>query len=335
MKLYLTAGLVLFFLLSACSLLPKEEEVIAPPLVEPAEVEYDIAEVKEGEIINRLTGIASFVPVGSESLYFEQEGVRLKKVHVAQGDLVKKGDLLIEADHGNLAHDIKLLELDYEKADLHIQQLNEQGADRYAIKIAELDKDKFELRLSQLKEQLASSRIVAPMDGIITFLTEKKPGENIEAFQSLIQVADTSDLHLVYSAMAVSDLVDVHVGMDATVSIGDKDFVGKVVQTPESIPDNIMDNDSEKYKQSILIDIEDMPEGVEVGETAEIEVITAQKSNTLMIPKSGLRTAGGRDYVLLLVDDSRREVDIETGIISKTEVEILKGIDVGDQVILK
>src|SRR5690625_5768096 len=76
--------------------------MVAPPLVESAQVEYDIEEVKKGEIIKRLTGIANFVPVGNENLYFEQEGGRLKKIHVAQGDLVKKGDILIEIDSGNL-----------------------------------------------------------------------------------------------------------------------------------------------------------------------------------------------------------------------------------------
>src|SRR5690625_4340444 len=99
-------------MLSACSLLPKEQEVIAPPLVKPAQAEYNIAEVKEDEITKRLTGIANFIPVGSESLYFEQDGSRLKKIHVAQGDLVEKGDILIEADSGNLANDIKQLEID-------------------------------------------------------------------------------------------------------------------------------------------------------------------------------------------------------------------------------
>src|SRR5690625_4337581 len=313
-KLYLATMLTLTLLLSACSLLPKEEEVVAPPLVKPAQVEYNVAEVKEGEIIKRLTGIASFVPIGSESLYFEQDDGRLKKIHVAQGDVVEKGDILIEADSGNLANDIKQLEIDYEKADLHIQQLKAHGSDEYAIKIAELDKKGFEIRLSQLKEQLTSSRIVAPIDGIVTFVTEKNSGENIEAFQSLIQISDISNLQLIYSAMAMNDLVDVNIGMDATVSVSGKDLIGKVVQTPDNIPDEVADHDVKQYEQSILIDIEDIPENVEVGGTAEIEVITAQKDNTLIIPINGLRTAGGRNYVLLLVDDSRREVDIETGI---------------------
>lgn len=334
-KLYLATGFALIFLLSACSLLPKEQEMVAPPLVESAQVEYDIEEVKKGEIIKRLTGIANFVPVGNENLYFEQEGGRLKKIHVAQGDLVKKGDILIEIDSGNLANDIKHLEIDYEKSDLHVQQLIAQGADEFAIKIAKLDRDGFELRLSQMREQLSLSRIVSPMDGIITFLTEQKLGENIEAYQSLIQVADISNIQLHYSAMTISDLEDVHVGMDVNVSVGGNNLIGKVVQTPENIPDNATEIDSKQYEQSILIDIADIPKDVEIGETAEIEIVTAQKSDTLIIPKTGLRTSGGRDYVLLLVGDSRREVDIETGIISKTEVEIIKGIDVGDQVILK
>ncbi len=321
--------------LTACSLFPKEEQVIAPPLVEPAEVNYDVAEVKRGTIEKKLTGTATFKPNSSENLFYQQSGGRLEKVHVAESDVVKKGDSLIEVNSGNLKSDIRQLEIDYKKADLRVQQLEHQKSDEFSIEIAELDKQGLAHRLSQLREQLADSKIVAPMDGIVTFVTDKGIGENIEAFESVVRVADTANLQLIYSAMNTSELEEIEIGMSVNVTIDGETIQGEVAQTPDDIPEDISETDSDLYNRSLLIDVEMESKEVEVGESAEIEIVIAKKEDTLFIPKNGLRTSGARNYVQILVDNTKREIDVATGIISKTEVEIRKGLEEGDEVILK
>ncbi|WP_235182585.1 efflux RND transporter periplasmic adaptor subunit [Gracilibacillus boraciitolerans] len=330
--------MVVTFLLSltACSLLPKEEQVLAPPLVEPATVEYDVAEVQSGAIIKRLTGTANFIPVSSENLFYQQSGGRLDMIHVSESDSVKKGDTLIEIDSGNIKDDIQQLEIDFQKADLRVQQLVEQKSDKYSIEIAKLDKQGLGLRLSQLREQLAASKIVAPMDGIVTFVTDRKIGETVEAFESIVRVADTTKLQLLYSAINTGVLDEIVVGMTVNVSMEGKQMQGgEVVQTPEDIPEDVAATDSDLYDSSILIRVDLESTEIEVGQNAEIEVVIAKKEDTLLIPKNGLRTSGARNYVQILVDNTKREVDIETGIISTTQVEVLKGLDEGDKVILK
>src|SRR5690606_40663397 len=39
--------------LTGCSFLPKEEPVLAPPLVEPAEMDYETVEVTKGDLIKK------------------------------------------------------------------------------------------------------------------------------------------------------------------------------------------------------------------------------------------------------------------------------------------
>src|SRR5699024_3320221 len=111
----LLAIIAICILLTACSLLPKEEQVIAPPLVEPVSVDYDVAEVTKGEIVKRLTGTANFRPVSSENVSIQQAGARLAQIHVEESDIVEKGDKLVEMDSGNLAVEIQQLEIDYQK----------------------------------------------------------------------------------------------------------------------------------------------------------------------------------------------------------------------------
>jgi membrane fusion protein, macrolide-specific efflux system len=330
-------SLVILFLtiLSACSLLPKEEAVLAPPLVEPAKVEYDVVEVVKGEIIKRVKGTGNLIPQNNQSLSYTQDGGRLKKIHVVEGDTVKEGQTLVEIETGNLLFDIEQLQYDLKKAELRLAQLKEQSADKYSIQIGELDVKSLELRLYQLNQQQAKSKIVSPIDGIVTYVTEIKQGEVIGAYESVIQVADTNDLQVLYTAMSGSDLADVKIGMEASATIGKNQVKGEVVQTPGDVPFDVYEQNPDLYGKSLMANLEKVPKDAKVGGIVDIEIITAKKSDTLIIPKNALRTAMGRNYVQVLLDNTKRELDIEVGIVSSTEVEVLKGLKEGDIIIVK
>ena len=326
---------VLSGFLSACSILPQEEQALAPPLVEPAKLEYETAEVTKGEIIKRVKGTGDLVPLENQSLYYEKDGGRLKDILVNEGEEVKKGQTLVEIETGNLAFDIQQAGLDLQKAKLRLQQIQEQGADKYSVEIAKLDVESLELRLYQLNKQSSESKIVSPMNGIVTYVSELKQGEVVGAYQPIIQVADTSKLQILYTALGAEDLADVKVGMEAMITLKGNTVNGKVVQTPKDVPFEIYERDPNLYAKSLLINMEELPEGAEVGSITDIEIITARKNDTLIIPKNGLRSAMGRTYVQVLADNTKRELDVEVGIVSATEVEILRGLNEGDQVILK
>ena len=56
--------------LSSCHLFPKEEEVLAPPLVEPAEITYSVLEVEKGDIEFSVSGYGVFVSVDESYVSF-------------------------------------------------------------------------------------------------------------------------------------------------------------------------------------------------------------------------------------------------------------------------
>ncbi|MCT2536308.1 efflux RND transporter periplasmic adaptor subunit [Aquibacillus koreensis] len=326
---------VLVFLLTGCSLLPKEEETLAPPLVEPAEIEYEIAEVTLGEVVKRVSGTANVIPANSESLFYKQSGGRLEQIFVIEGDQVEKGQVLAEVDTGDLSYEIDQMEIEHQKAELRLQQLRAQGADQYAIEIAKLDVEGLTLRLNQYRDQLANAQITSPIDGLITYSADLKSGDYIEAFQPIVEVADTSNVQLIYTAMAANDLDDVKVGMPVSVTLEGDNLEGEVVQTPENVPDDVLSQDPDLYKRSILIRTIESDDTFDIGMVAQVEIITSKKDQALYIPKNALRTGYGRNYVQVLVDQTKREKDIEPGIISDTKVEVITGLSEGDQVILK
>ena len=88
--------------LSGCYLFPKEEEVLAPPLIEPPEITYETLGATRGTIEKKITASGTFVSIEQGNMFFKNRGGRLKKVYVKVGDIVEKGDLLAELDSGDL-----------------------------------------------------------------------------------------------------------------------------------------------------------------------------------------------------------------------------------------
>ncbi|MBM7573399.1 efflux RND transporter periplasmic adaptor subunit [Aquibacillus albus] len=339
-RFVLTKGSFIVFLcmalssLAACSLLPKEEETLAPPLVEPTEIEYETEEATIKTIVKEVDGVGNLVPSDQENLFFTESGGRLEAIHVNAGDQVEQGQVLAEIDTGNLSFSISQAEIDLEKAKLHLAQLQEQEADSYAIEIAKLDIQSVELRLNQMKEEQRNAKIISPVNGFVTFVTDKEAGDTIEAYEDLIQVADPQNLQIIYTATSPQDLKEVNVGMPVSIDLSGQDLQGEVVQTPSDVPMEVIEK-NDIYQRSILVRVDEIPENVEAGDVANIVVVLQEKENALTIPRGALRTSFGREYVQVLTDESKREVDVEKGIVTSTEIEVLKGLEEGDQVILK
>lgn len=322
--------------LSGCSFLPKEEPVLAPPLAEPPQLDYRTAEVKRGEIIKSVKGTGALIPKNNHDLQYTKDGYRLKSINVYRGDEVKKGQLLAELDTGNLIHDIEQMKLEVKKAELRLKQIqNYPEPDKYAVEIAKLDLQGLKNRLSLMNRQLSEARIYSPIDGIVTFVANINEGDYVTAYQSILQVADPSELQLQYRATNIEDIADVTVGMEAKIEIGEETVVGEVVQTPKTVPSDVAKVDPDFYNRAIFIDIPEVPEEAKVGDMLSFEVITARAEDTLIIPRNTLRSIIGRNYVQLMVDNTKREVDIQVGIISSTEVEVLQGLEEGDKVIIR
>jgi len=64
--------------MSGCQyILPREEKLQAPPLVEPKDVAYTTVEVKKGSIVNSINGTGKFLSVYREDCYYSAGGGRI------------------------------------------------------------------------------------------------------------------------------------------------------------------------------------------------------------------------------------------------------------------
>ena len=309
---------LLLFILAGCVLFPKEEEVLAPPLMKPVEVSYSTVKAKREDIVKTIQGSASFVSTESKYVYFSARGGRLKAIYVKQGDKVKKGDLLAELYTDEVESQIKQQELLLRKAQITYEQMKESGADKYELEKAYIDSKIAELQLKELKKQ-----------GTVTYVdTNIGPGDNVDAFQNLVRIANPKDLYLAYSG---TDLSSFPMGAKVDVTIGDKGYQGQVILTPANVPSDA----EESLKEQIGISIKDLPKDVEMGDNAKIALILDESKDAIVLPRQAVRNYMGRKYVNILEDGLNNERDVETGIETATEVEVRKGVEEGEEIILR
>ncbi len=367
-------------MLSACSLFPTEEVVLAPPLVEPEQITYQTEEATIGYIEDSIVRTAYFIPVIDKDHFFTNRSGRLKAIHVKLGDTVKAGDLLAELLTDDIEKEIeyqKILVDSHIKAYSYIEQksaieimaaesnladlekkrsemLENAGAHarndieniEREIKNQKISLDKLridytnqlemkkyelalaELKLVQLEEELSQCRLYASVDGIVTYVLSISEGDFVDVYKTIVTISDPKVLHLEYKGNSAGDF---KIGMKVQVTVDKETYSGEVVLTAASVPFEEM----EKYRETVHIKMEELPEGVKMGDRAEIKLVKDFSENAVKIPKRALKSYLGKDVVYVLEDGIRIERYVQKGVQSVSEVEITEGIRAGEQVIIE
>ncbi len=316
---------------SGCYFFPKEEEVLAPPIKVPDKITYDTVEVKKGTIENIIRCTGNFVSVSQKDLYYVK-GDRLKEMYVVLGQEVKKGDLLAELETDAIINEIQLQELALQRSQILYDDAKARyeivGGSRMELEMAELDLQANKIKLERLKTELEKSRLVSPIDGVVVYITNIKQGEYVNAHQTVIRVADPNQLQLRYSNDKVSSF---KFGMKAVVEISNKEYEAEVTMTPSEAPADA----DEQMRQSVQLKVFDLPEDIRIGQSGNISLTLEKRENVIVIPKLLVNNFANRKFVNILRDDIREERDIEVGIQNSTEVEVVKGLEEGELLIVK
>jgi len=327
-------ALVLGSSLAGCSLLPKEEEALKPPLVKPVQENYSTAEVTKGTIVKAISGSGTFESVAMSISQFSGKGGQVDKILVKSGDKVKKGDLLVQLIVDGLDLQLKEQELALEKAKYAFRQARD--ADDQALRIAMLQVEIEQTKYDRLARQFESKQLLSSMDGQVIFAETLKEGDFVEAYQTLVTVADPTKLRVSIRVEDPNLIREVDVGVPAEVKMKDETLIGTVTQTPSTSPETLNKDLAEKYAKTLYIELPQLPAAAGIGSIADVKIVTQKRENVVKIPRSGLRSYLGRNFVRIMEDGNRiREVDVEPGLTGATEVEILQGLEEGQVIVLQ
>ncbi|MBC8061202.1 MAG: efflux RND transporter periplasmic adaptor subunit [Clostridiaceae bacterium] len=313
---------------SGCGIFPKEETALAPPLIAPKKQEYKLYKISKGTIEKKFTGNGTLISAALNSVYFKDNSKRVKHINVKVGDIVKKGDILVETEAGNIdtqvkiqAYNVQLNEIDYNDIK------GKAGASPSDLEKLRLRLLIEKTKLDDLRGQQQSSRLISPISGQVIFVENIKDGENVDPYKTIVTVGDPKNL-MVYCNS--KDIQNLNIGMKAKVNVNDQKLEGVIISTPAS---SQLTKD-ETAKNGVSIRFINMPTGVKIGDFANIEVALETKNNTLVIPKNAVKVFSNTRSVETWDGTSKKELTVETGIETPAQIEIISGVNEGQNIIV-
>ena len=279
---------------------------------EKSKIQDEIAIAKTDRVIR---GIESdiedaLVEVEKKAGLVEVNASYRTELDSAEEQLANLVDQLEEAKIG-LADDLRLIEID--------------------TKIQDANLDRTLREIDRLEERITNSSIVNPMSGEILEIEAAitVPGTNIAANQSLIiianpesAVAELEILEQFAAEIAVGDYVELTISN--TKILGEITQVGRVAQTS-----------STGLGATVAVRVRpiDPPIALLAGSTAVGTFALGEASDTLLLPRGPYLTTGSQRYVYVIDGNEATRRTVTFGQVEGNDVEILSGLDEGDEVI--
>jgi RND family efflux transporter MFP subunit len=212
---------------------------------------------------------------------------------------------------------------EFEKAKrLYLQAVQRMQLDEVSLRQSV---DTLENQLRAKEREKSKMTIIAPADGIVTDVIARAGdliGSN-SPIATLISVNRT-----IVGKLSEDNFKDVRLGQRASVrflTFGNDQYKATVSKVLPSA-----DPTTQRY--SVYLDVE-LPEARPVmpGLTGEVSIIIAERPNAVIIPRRALIG----DYVYVVAGGEVELHKVEKGYDSLNYVEIVKGLDAGEQVIVE
>jgi len=187
-----------------------------------------------------------------------------------------------------------------------------------------------EAQLSLARERLQKAKLTSPISGIITQV-RKKEGEMAAPGEPIISLMSVSGLQIEVEVPEV-DIGKVKLGQRAEIGLDafpDEVFWGSVVKIDpaEEIIQGVV-----YYK--VTIDFDKLDKRIKSGMTADIDIITQEKNNVLVVPARAVISQNDKKMVRVLEGEGFKMREVKTGIHgSEGEIEIISGLKEGERVI--
>ena len=255
----------------------------------------------------------------------------VETIAVEEGDRVREGDILVRLGKEELK--LRLLQ-----AQVALQQVNATFTrtkalhDSRMVSEAEFETIRHQVEnarvsLDEVKLSLAYADIRAPISGVV-MLRLVEVGDLIRPNQQVLELADLEPL-LARIHVPEKRMHQIREGQEARVlieSLPDEKFAGEIRMISPGV-------DPQSGTVKVTLEIPDALGRLKPGMFASVSIITDRHLNTLIIPKKGLIIETDEDDVYVVAEGKARRTRVELGFVEGDQVEVVQGLEEGNQVI--
>jgi len=156
-------------------------------------------------------------------------------------------------------------------------------------------------------------------------------GDTVAANAVVVEMADLSQVQ-VQASIGQQDVISVQAGQSATITFDARSgetFTGKVSRV---VPQRASTSGAVTY--TVYISVDQAPTGLLPGMTADADIIVAERKNVLTLPRRSIRATANATINLSVVQNGLTlSRSVKIGLVGDSNVEILSGLQEGDQVV--
>ncbi|MDE7074660.1 MAG: efflux RND transporter periplasmic adaptor subunit [Odoribacter sp.] len=252
------------------------------------------------------------------------------------GDIVEAGAVIIRLDNKEYENNVQLeskkLQIQITEKEWEGQKIlfEKGGATEKDVSNAENSYINAKLALENAYITLEKMNVKAPFKGVIVSLPYYTPGVEVASGADMAGIMDYSKMY-VETQFPENTLPHLKVGQKVHITnynIKSDTLRGRLSQLSPAI-----NEETRTFAGYIEIDNPDLK--LRPGMFAKADVITVRKDSVLSIPKEIIKNRRGGKVVYTVDRSMAEEKVIRTGISDDKYVEVEKGLDAGEKVVIK
>ncbi len=355
-------GILMTALLGAasCGLIPEEATFPdRPSLISETEVQYRTEPCARHDVSVEKSVQFRYVAVRTEDLKFEVNGIHYDEFFVKVGDLVKEGQLLVQLDVSDLTVQLEETEKSLTASELRLRQLEESRTlelkktkiryeglpeDQYreakdAVNASfDLQRERVEdqifldnLKKEQCEAEIRERQLLAPFDGMVSYIAQVTPADYSDIDKRVISVADASR-SVFYCVTEMHPYFPP--GARMTVLCNGTEYPATVMSEQElGLPET---EHVEGKRGTVYLVLDEASFDIADNANGYCNIVIERHENVLAVRAEAVREINGAPAVYYVTEQGVRSwKPVETGLAGNQLVEIVSGLQEGEEVIIR
>lgn len=301
--------------------------------------DLEIGEVTRDAITQSISASGKIESSKKAELSFLVSG-RLAWVGVSEGSLVRRGQLVAQLDEKQMELELRKLLNSFEREFTEFDDSNEslenltlEDSLKRIRERAQIDLNQSVLDVEIKNEVIKNSRLIAPINGIVTSVNPSVSGVNVTVATSSYVIVSPDSLYFQTDVNEI-DIPKIFVGQKVNIVLDA--FPGDSIESKvEAIGFEpvVTSTGGTAYRVKLNLTTKNY-QSLKLGMKGDVEFVLEEKSDILTVSTGALVEENGLTYVWKLNEESKlQKVEIKTGVSSFDKTEVVSGLSEGDFVV--
>ena len=310
----------------------------------PLTTKYETTQVKKQDLTEIISASGNIQSENQVDLKFQTSGL-LSWVGVQEGDKVKKWQAIASLDQKSLKKSLEKKMLAYMNERWDFEQTQDDYQEEKDNRLVDdaikriLEKAQFDLESSVLNYEISDltvklATIVSPIEGIVTHIDNPVAGINITPASAVFTIADPNQMKFIANIDEV-DIGRIKEGQKVKIMLDaylDQEFESVISKV--AFASVRTSGGGTAYPVEIKLPV-NINLQFRVGINGDVDIIIDEQKDVLNIPFESVIEKEGKKMVQVIEGKNIKKIEVKTGIETDTKIQITKGLEEGQIVIVR